>query len=157
MAPMPCSRMPKCRVRPYGLPGHIAVWWLAGMKDGSPAIVVRLLSARSAEPPHSSGSTCARAVRIVPEALRVAMPLASAGNSGSALVQPSGRRRTAIRSNSALRSGLALAHSERNALFDRMRSEEHTSELQSPVHLVCRPLLEQHQPLYPPLTYRQDW
>src|SRR5690348_17438071 len=25
---------------------------------------------------------------------------------------------------------------------DRMRSEEHTSELQSPVHLVCRLLLE---------------
>src|SRR5438876_11720999 len=26
--------------------------------------------------------------------------------------------------------------------FDRERSEEHTSELQSPVHLVCRLLLE---------------
>ena len=53
---MPCSRMPKCSVRPYGLPGHIAVWWSAGMNEGSPSIVVRLLSARSAEPPHSSGS-----------------------------------------------------------------------------------------------------
>src|SRR5438552_13063698 len=29
---------------------------------------------------------------------------------------------------------------EKNALF-RERSEEHTSELQSPDHLVCRPLL----------------
>src|SRR5438876_4375246 len=28
----------------------------------------------------------------------------------------------------------------------RARSEEHTSELQSPVHLVCRPLLEKKQP-----------
>ena len=37
---MPCSRMPKCMVRPYGLPGHIAVWWSAGMNDGSPSIVV---------------------------------------------------------------------------------------------------------------------
>src|SRR5690348_18074150 len=27
-------------------------------------------------------------------------------------------------------------------LFDQPRSEEHTSELQSPVHLVCRLLLE---------------
>src|SRR5690348_9432034 len=27
------------------------------------------------------------------------------------------------------------------AVADRLRSEEHTSELQSPVHLVCRPLL----------------
>src|SRR5690348_17925589 len=26
--------------------------------------------------------------------------------------------------------------------YDEMRSEEHTSELQSPVHLVCRLLLE---------------
>src|SRR5438876_8959526 len=42
-------------------------------------------------------------------------------------------------------------HSRRNsAIFDmgrsvarvRLRSEEHTSELQSPVHLVCRLLLE---------------
>ena len=80
------------------------------MNDGSPSIVVRLLSARSAEPPHSSGSDGPSAVRIVPDALRVAMPLASAGNSGRSFsVQPSGRRRIAIRSNSALRSGLALA------------------------------------------------
>src|SRR5258708_31099531 len=28
------------------------------------------------------------------------------------------------------------------AMLDRMRSEEHTSELQSPDHLVCRLLLE---------------
>src|SRR5690348_8808382 len=29
--------------------------------------------------------------------------------------------------------------------WDRVRSEEHTSELQSPVHLVCRLLLEKKQ------------
>src|SRR5690348_18106296 len=29
-----------------------------------------------------------------------------------------------------------------NSAFNRSRSEEHTSELQSPVHLVCRLLLE---------------
>ena len=40
---MACSRMPKCRVRPYGLPGNISVWWSSGMKDGSPFIVVSLL------------------------------------------------------------------------------------------------------------------
>src|SRR4051794_16223895 len=34
-------------------------------------------------------------------------------------------------------SGTALLN-----LFDHLRSEEHTSELQSPVHLVCRLLLE---------------
>src|SRR5690348_18210145 len=31
------------------------------------------------------------------------------------------------------------------------RSEEHTSELQSPVHLVCRLLLEKKKPAPPPL------
>src|SRR5690348_17607882 len=39
------------------------------------------------------------------------------------------------------------------------RSEEHTSELQSPVHLVCRLLLEQknktlHRPRMPPTATR---
>src|SRR5690348_17916706 len=32
--------------------------------------------------------------------------------------------------------------SQYNDLIPGTRSEEHTSELQSPVHLVCRPLLE---------------
>ena len=88
---MACSRMPKCSVRPYSLPGNILVWWSLGMKDGSPFIVVRLLSARSAEPPHSSGSTGPIALSTSPEALRVAMPLASGGKLGSALSQPVGQ------------------------------------------------------------------
>ena len=91
---MPCSRMPKCSVRPYGLPGHRRVWCSVGMNEGSPSIVVRLLSARSAEPPHSSGSTGASAVRTSPDALRVAMPLASGGNGrerrGPPVRQPAG-------------------------------------------------------------------
>src|SRR5438876_4026013 len=36
---------------------------------------------------------------------------------------------------------------------DDMRSEEHTSELQSPVHLVCRLLLEKKKP-QPPAPIR---
>src|SRR5690348_17928791 len=46
------------------------------------------------------------------------------------------------------RAGVAREAAERRALREdrgqrlRMRSEEHTSELQSPVHLVCRLLLE---------------
>ena len=107
---MPCSRMPKCSVRPYGLPGHILVWCSTGTNDGSPSIVVRLDSARSAEPPHSSGSTGASADRTLPEARLVATPFfSSAGNDGIASAQPAGRPRTASRSNSALRSGLAAA------------------------------------------------
>src|SRR6266487_3486022 len=42
-------------------------------------------------------------------------------------------------------SGLPIAH-----LADLAdRSEEHTSELQSPVHLVCRLLLEKKKPAEP--------
>src|SRR5438876_3387281 len=41
-------------------------------------------------------------------------------------------------------SSLAVADSSRRPRYvtDEVRSEEHTSELQSPVHLVCRLLLE---------------
>src|SRR5258708_9816324 len=35
-----------------------------------------------------------------------------------------------------------VAHHRVQHLFDQRRSEEHTSELQSPDHLVCRLLLE---------------
>src|SRR5690348_17607067 len=37
---------------------------------------------------------------------------------------------------------LALSNGARSGLTGFVRSEEHTSELQSPVHLVCRLLLE---------------
>src|SRR5438876_2189223 len=40
------------------------------------------------------------------------------------------------------RAAAVLAAAERESRKDRFRSEEHTSELQSPVHLVCRLLLE---------------
>src|SRR3989454_955129 len=39
-------------------------------------------------------------------------------------------------------SGLAVGHFEWLACFMLLRSEEHTSELQSPCNLVCRLLLE---------------
>src|SRR5690348_18129789 len=35
---------------------------------------------------------------------------------------------------------------EQKLQSEAKRSEEHTSELQSPVHLVCRPLPEKHNP-----------
>src|SRR5690348_17937640 len=37
---------------------------------------------------------------------------------------------------------LSILHAEHRAKIEVHRSEEHTSELQSPVHLVCRLLLE---------------
>src|SRR5690348_17855415 len=39
-----------------------------------------------------------------------------------------------------------LFHEIDRWIADGMRSEEHTSELQSPVHLVCRLLLEKKKP-----------
>jgi hypothetical protein len=76
------------------------------MKDGSPFIVVLLDSARSAEPPHSSGSTGARLLSTSLEALRVAIE-APGSKTGSASVQPLGSSRLEMRSNRAKRSGLA--------------------------------------------------
>ena len=104
--PIACSRMPKCSVRPYGPRSSASV----GRNDFSPFIVVLLLPARSADPPHSSGSFGPSAFRISPEATRVAMPFGSAGNSGIAFSQPSGNLRSTMRSSSSARCGLAARH-----------------------------------------------
>ena len=81
------------------------------MKDGSPFIVVSLLPARSAEPPHNSGSTGASAASTPPDALRVATPLSSGGKDGSASVQLSGSRGAASRSSSSRCCGCCSDHS----------------------------------------------
>src|SRR5215216_8180035 len=52
----------------------------------------------------------------------------------------------------------AGCHPER--LLDHRRSEEHTSELQSPDHLVCRLLLEKKKKTLkyrPPFTYKSNY
>src|SRR5438876_8040810 len=50
-------------------------------------------------------------------------------------------------------TGLALILAPKATAVFILRSEEHTSELQSPVHLVCRLLLEKKKnPLPPPST-----
>src|SRR5256885_3856483 len=46
------------------------------------------------------------------------------------------------------RDGDALRDGSRRAADRRLRSEEHTSELQSPCNLVCRLLLEKKKPAY---------
>src|SRR5256885_10215168 len=43
---------------------------------------------------------------------------------------------------------LTLAYAKQRVQFGRPRSEEHTSELQSPCNLVCRLLLEKKQELH---------
>src|SRR5437763_5414700 len=50
------------------------------------------------------------------------------------------------------RAGVAPVDVERRDLFAEVRSEEHTSELQSPMYLVCRLLLEKKKPLTQPLS-----
>ena len=71
------------------------------MNDGASSMVELLDSARSAEPPHSSGTFGAIALITAPDALRVATPLSSAGQLGRSLSQPSGRVRVCIRSKRA--------------------------------------------------------
>src|SRR5690348_17681200 len=44
-----------------------------------------------------------------------------------------------------LRRSLRAPHFNELGFCGRLRSEEHTSELQSPVHLVCRLLLEKQK------------
>ena len=106
---MACSRMPKCSTRPYGWPGNILLCRSVGRKLGSPSGVVLLDSARSAEPPHSSGIFGVIALITLPEAARVAMPLGSASQLGRSASQPGLSSLATSRSYSALPSGLAAA------------------------------------------------
>src|SRR6476646_8797869 len=110
IAPIACSRIPKCRVRPYGVAFQWAVFAAAGPNESTPFIVVLFDSARSADPPHSSGNTGARAVSTAPDAARVETPFGSTGQDGNASVQPSGSSRACSRSNNAFCSGFAAAH-----------------------------------------------
>src|SRR5207244_8846213 len=43
-----------------------------------------------------------------------------------------------LESDGAPTQGIREVHAEQSAELHRLRSEEHTSELQSPDHLVCR-------------------
>ena len=107
---MAFSRMPKCRVRPYGPPFHSAVCLPLGMNEGSPAIVVLLDSARSAEPPQSSGSVAASAPSTLPDAARVARPFSvSVSKTGSAFSKSSGSLASRSRSSSVGALGLGAA------------------------------------------------
>src|SRR5258708_13387520 len=73
-------------------------------------------------------------------------------SSGMCFVCASSRRNTlhvvwlAIAAFPLMRSCLAPSHEREGRDGQPDRSEEHTSELQSPDHLVCRLLLEQKTP-----------
>src|SRR6266487_4360903 len=59
------------------------------------------------------------------------------------------------RGRSSGRSGSWPRHTRRCQRRVLGRSEEHTSELQSPVHLVCRLLLEKKKQNIKPIPHRQ--
>ena len=61
-----------------------------GSKSPSPSSAVYVDGSRSAEPPISAGRRGAMAFITLPEATRVAMPLASAGKTGMSASQPAG-------------------------------------------------------------------
>ena len=73
--PIACSRMPKCSTRPYQSAVKSSVEMDGGPNDFTPLMVVLLLPARSAEPPHSSGSFGATSLSTWPNAARVASGL----------------------------------------------------------------------------------
>ena len=102
--------------------GEVLGGLLLGRKDGSPFGVVLLEPARSAEPPHSSGSTGGdRAESTSPDALRVATPFSSAGNDGSASSQPVGRRAGAHPVEQLVALPVALAPRRRSTPATRPR------------------------------------
>ena len=94
-------------MRPYGEAS--GTFEELGKKLLPPSIVVLFDSARSAEPPHSSGITLATALIASPDALRVEteLPISYAGK---ALSNPVGNSPARNRSSKAARSGCAARH-----------------------------------------------
>src|SRR2546426_7720857 len=83
------------------------------------------------------------------------------GNADLAQSRPQGRRVPADptpRSYQVIRAGEDQVHAKKLPAERNYRSEEHTSELQSPCNLVCRLLLEKKnmRNAPPPSTARGD-
>ena len=106
IAPMACSRIPKCRIRPAGAGLQCSVFHLAGTNEPPPSMVVLFDSARSAEPPQSSGSLAAKALITLPDAARVAISV-PASNLGSAASRSLGRSPASSLAKRSADSGLA--------------------------------------------------
>src|SRR5262245_21345804 len=113
IAPIACSRTPKCKVRPY----HWAVYSLVGIdggpKESAPFIVVLLPPAKSADPPQSSGSLGPTAESTAPDAALVARGFEPGSQDGRSASQPSGISLANSRSSNALRSGSRCAQSSK--------------------------------------------
>ena len=86
------------------------------MNDVAPSIVVRFDSARSAEPPHSSGSTAPRALSTLPRRGAGRDLLAGLEDRAARRRRRRAARAPASRSSSALRSGFAAAQASKRLL-----------------------------------------
>ena len=118
IAPIACSRMPKCSTRPYGPPGNSLDWRSSGRNDGSPSGVVLLrLGEVGRAAPQLGQHGRDRVDAPAPDALRVAMPLASAGNVGQRGGPAVGQRAACASGRAApAASGLAAAHASKRSL-----------------------------------------
>ena len=77
----------------------------SGRKDECPSIVVLFQPARSAEPPHSSGSTAPSASSTSPDALRVATPCPPGRPAAPSPSRPAAARADPVELGGALRVG----------------------------------------------------
>ena len=102
--------MPKCSTRPYQSAVKSSVEIDGGPNDFTSLMVVLLLPARSAEPPHNSGSFGATSLSTWPNAARVASGLEPGSQYVRSASQPSGSSWASSRSSSFLRSGSRSAH-----------------------------------------------
>src|SRR5256885_10822812 len=89
----------------------------------------------------------------VPMAAKIPAPMMAPMPSAVSCSDPSERRRPPPASPSAMHWSTVLRRNSCVAL-DKQRSEEHTSELQSPCNLVCRLLLEKKKDI---LDDRSTW
>src|SRR5690606_41622923 len=71
----------------------------------------------------------------------------------AAAVQLRARRVSDAEEGAAVGRAESVANADRRVLVVVVRSEEHTSELQSRENLVCRLLLEKKKTYSPPLAY----
>src|SRR5690348_18078764 len=88
-------------------------------------------------------STAAAITAIYTLSLHDALPIFPlSARAGNAIAANGASRREQCRGCELSRAACARLERDVSRAPDQPRSEEHTSELQSPVHLVCRLLLE---------------
>src|SRR5437762_4383589 len=117
------ERDPEVLIIGAGPTGLVLAWWLTAL-----GVRVRIID-KATEP-----GTTSRALAVQARTLELYRQLGLADT-----VVEHGRRAGAA---NLWVAGRQIAHVELGDIGSGLRSEEHTSELQSPMYLVCRLLLE---------------